>query len=1020
MMGSLSASLLTGVASLALLPAAAFAQGAPTSASVEVAQEGAGADGQELPGTAQTEAPPVEQAPATAIVVTGSRVGRSGFDAPTPRTVVGEQLIRSLAQSNAAETLRLIPQNVSNLSDTNVGYSPSANVGASFVNLRGLNPVSGTRTLALVNTRRFVPSSDGGAVDFNLIPSVIIERVETVTGGASAAYGSDAIAGVVNVILNQNFTGFKAETSFAQTTRGEGNSYFGSLAWGKRFADDRGHFAIAGEYQDTGGVGNCSEVRDWCAESYDIFNNASTVLPNGTRSGYNVPGSPGFGLPRYIVGPNSKQAFNDVRGVVRNLAPAAQAARNKRFSDDGLSIVNFDQGNFVSSNGTDARQGGDGESTYSSSPLRSPSKRYVGYAYGSFELSPAFKLSGELTYAHRSASAVATALGGRSTFLVKPTNAYLPAELRTLLNGTSFSLGKDLDSQIVNENHVEADVFRGLIAGTYNLGGSWVAEAYYQYGQNKRHQMATRVRVNQPFIYALDAVVDPRTGNIVCAETLKATPDPRSVGCAPMNLFGVNNLSDAAIDYVYRPIYEDFTFRQHAASANVRGSLFEDRSAGPVGVAAGVDFRKESGDVGHRDIPQYADYGLTFGLDYAGKIQVLEGFGELNLPVFKDSMFGDSLEMNVAGRYTQNKSHNVVSGERKTTGAFSWKAGVIYAPNDLLRFRASRSRDLRVAGFRELFENQVPAQAGSPQGLVDNANIPGSPAGGDDPTVTLGGGSFSLNPEKSDTLTAGVIVTPGFIPRLRFGIDWYQIKVKQAVVGLARQQLVDLCQNSNQFCDRITFASPTDITYLDYRLVNLGQFTVRGVDIEMQYDMPLDSISSGWNGNLGFRALGSYQYDMLIQTTSDVPAINYAGQSADGRDTTPFAPTPKWRWNAFLTYDSSAFNATLGVRYVGRGKLDATKVGPEDAGYSPSLDNSISTNRVASATYFTLGLGYRLSAFGQSDGLEIFGVFDNIFDKKPSIAPGGGRAATGSTYPTNPAHFDTLGARYKVGVRAKF
>jgi len=1016
---SFSASLLTGAASIALWPVTAVAQDIPAATQPgRVAASGPETPVQEQPGASL--AGQKEESAQTDIVVTGSRVGRSGFDAPTPRTVVGEELIRNLGQSNVAETLRLIPQNVSNLSDTNVGYSPSANVGAAFVNLRGLNPVSGTRTLALVNTRRFVPSSDGGAVDFNLIPSAIIERVETVTGGASAAYGSDAIAGVVNVILNQKLTGFKAEASFGQTTRGEGRSWFGSVAWGKRFADDRGHFAIAAEYQDTGGVGNCSEVREWCAESYDIFNNASTVLPNGTLSGYNVPGSPGFGLPRYVVGPNSKQAFNDVRGVVRNLTPAALAARNKRFSDDGLSIVDFDQGRFVSSGATDARQGGDGESTYSSSPLRSPSTRYVGYAFGSFEVTPTFKLSTELTYAHRSASAISTALGGRSTFYVKPTNAFVPATLRTLLNGTSFSLGKDLDEQIENENHVKADVFRGLIAGTAELGGGWVAEAYYQYGQNNRHQMATRVRVNQPFIYALDAVVNPLNGQIVCAETLKAAPDPRSANCAPMNLFGINNLSDAAINYVYRPIYEDFTFRQHAASLNVRGSLFDGRSAGPLGVAAGVDFRSESGGVDHRDIPEYADYGLTFGLNYAGTIQVIEGFGEVSLPVFKNSPLGDSLEIDVAGRYTQNKSHNVISGEQKTTGAYSWKAGIIYAPTDFLRFRASRSRDIRVAGFRELFENQVPAQAGSPQGLVDNANIPGSPAGGDDPTVTLGGGSFSLSPEKSDTITAGFIVTPGFIPRFRVGVDWYQIKVRQAVAGLARQQLVDMCQKNNQFCDRITFASPTDITFLDYRLVNLGQFTVRGVDIEVQYDLPLDTISDNWKGKLGFRALGSLQYDMLIQPTSDVPAVNYAGQSADGRDTTPFAPAPKWRWNAFLTYDTSNFNATLGARYVGRGKLDATRVGPEDPGYSPSLENSISTNRVPAATYFTLGLNYRISAFGQSDGFEIFGVFDNIFDKKPSIAPGGGRAATGSTYPTNPAHFDTLGARYKAGIRFKF
>src|SRR3546814_342429 len=175
---------------------------------------------------------------------------------------------------------------------------------------------------------------------------------------------------------------------------------------------------------------------------------------------------------------------------------------------------------------------------------------------------------------------------------------------------------------------------------TGELGAGGVLDAYYQYGQDKREQTASRARVNTPMIYAFDAVVDPASGNIVCAETLKANPDPRSNGCVPLNIFGAGNMSQEAIDYVYRPIYEDFTFRQHAASVSVRGSLFDGRTAGPLGLAAGVDFRSEGGDVWHRDIPDYQDYGLTFGQDYAGNIQVFELFGEANFPLFRNSEIG--------------------------------------------------------------------------------------------------------------------------------------------------------------------------------------------------------------------------------------------------------------------------------------------------------------------------------------------------------------------------------------------
>jgi len=193
---------------------------------------------------AQDEAPQDAAAAENAdIIVTGSRLGRSTFNSPTPVTVVSGDQIQAMGQVNIGETIQTLPQNVSKASETNTGINIAANLnaGANIADLRGLNPNNGVRTLTLVDTRRFVPSTTGGAVDMNLIPSMLVKSVETVTGGASAAYGTDALAGVVNVILDKDLTGFKAQLDYGQTFRADGKTFHGSAAAGTDFADDRGH-----------------------------------------------------------------------------------------------------------------------------------------------------------------------------------------------------------------------------------------------------------------------------------------------------------------------------------------------------------------------------------------------------------------------------------------------------------------------------------------------------------------------------------------------------------------------------------------------------------------------------------------------------------------------------------------------------------------------------------------------------------------------------------------------------------
>ncbi|MBB5733291.1 outer membrane receptor protein involved in Fe transport [Altererythrobacter atlanticus] len=962
---------------------------------------------------------------AAPIIVTGTRIKRDGFSEPTPATVFDAETTQDLGIVNAGDIVELIPQNTAFQSDATAGITAGADVGASFANLRGLNPDGGTRTLTLINSRRFVPTSNGGSVDLNMIPTAMIERVETVTGGASAAYGSDAIAGVVNIILDTDLEGLRLQADFGQTFRGDGKDYHASAVYGTSLGD-RGHVVIGGEYQRVKGIGDCSDVRLWCAEGWDLFTNEGDILPDGSVTGYNTPGSPTYGLPNYIIGPDSKQAFNDAHGVVRNRGPADPAARNLRFNDDGTAVLDFDPGIYVNSNTFGPRSGGDGESTYADSDLQTPQERYVGYLYADYELSDALTAYTELTYAHRTASNSGVTAGPRSTFFVKPDNAYLPDDLVELLDGTSFSLGKDVDRQIPALNEVEADVFRGVLGLGGEIGENWDWDIYYQYGSNKQHRDGRYSRVNTEFQYALDAVDEGEflngtaNGNIVCRETLASNPDPRSQGCEPLNLFGLNNLSQAAIDYAYRPVVQDFDYTQHVIAGVISGNLFDGIGAGPVGAAAGAEYRSEDGDVTHGDTPNYNDYAFTFGTDYGGTIEVFEAFGELNVPLLAYVPFAEMLEVNGAVRWTQNTAQNASTGEEKTTDAVSYKLSAIWEIGAGFRLRGSRSRDIRSPGFQELFDQQVPTEAGSSQGVVDNFNIPGSPGLGDDDTPILNGGSFALKPESADTTTLGVVFRPDFAPGLRMSADWYQIEVTDTVTTLPGQRIVDFCGEFDLFCDRITFAAPTDITFVDARQVNLGSLDVRGFDFELSYRLPLYDVFDGGDGAVSLRLLANHQYDFKVQADPTTPVIDYAGQTGPVLNGGDFNPAPDWIWNAFLSYDNGGFNTTLSFRHIPEGIYDVEKIGPQDAGFDPSLPDSINDNRVDGATYLGLAMSYQIPIDSAGNRyVELFGAIQNLFDEKPPVAPGGGGLG-GSNYPTNPVYFDTFGSRFRTGVRLRY
>jgi iron complex outermembrane receptor protein len=981
---------------------------------------GALANPQASEGPAQTAAPDSSRE-LEEVHITGSRVKRAvGFDAPNPLTVVSAETIEQLGQINVAETLNVIPQNTAFQSDTNIGIVGTANIGSTFANLRGLNPFYGTRTLTLVDSRRFVPTSDGGAVDLNMIPSMLVSRIETITGGASAAYGSDAVAGVVNVILDKSLVGIKSHLDFGQTFLGEGRSTHAALAAGFKFAGERGHVLLGGEYQDNGEIGDCAAVRTWCAQGYDIFVNSGIRARDSSgalvASGYNVPGSPTYGQPNYVIGPGSSQAFNVAQGVFRDLNPTPASLRYKRFNDAGTALLDMDPGLYVSNISIGPRQGGDGDSTYEDSALRAPIERYSIFGHASFNLTESMQASLEASLGGRDVTVAQQLTGPRSTYFITADNAYLPASVVALFPpGGQASLGKDLDGDFRSVNSADAETLRVVAGLNGEVFSDWSWDAYYQYGKNTRDQTVSNTRVNSFFQYALDAVRAPN-GEIVCRAVLQGNPD--AAGCVPMNLFGLHNLTPEAIGYAYRTTQENFEYEQNVVAASMNGDLFRGWGAGPIGAAIGAEYRTETGDVTHGDIPYYNQFAFTFGLDFGGDVDVLEGFAELNVPLLRDVPFARSLEVNGAVRKTRNSNEDAVTGESKDTNITSWKASAIWEPLTWMRLRSTRSRDIRAAGFRELYQKSVPTEPGSTSGRVNN------PFNGNavDPTPILGGGDFALTPEVADTTTAGIVFSPGgFAEGLRLSADWYQIEIDDAITSTNGQQLVDFCNQLGSFCDRITFASAdrTDITFIKATQVNLSTFTSRGVDFEIDYVLPMERLFDGTDGQVNLRLLAAWNYDLIITSAPGAPVRNFAGQSGPNGAFGDFNSSPKWLLNSLVTYARGGFSTTVNVRHVGPGKLSMLRIGPDDPNYSPTLLNSISDNTVDSATYVTLAMSYAIPWNGSDSGVEVFGVINNLFDKDPPIAPGGGGGG-GSNYPTNPVYFDTLGATFRLGLRATF
>ncbi|HXS28875.1 MAG TPA: TonB-dependent receptor plug domain-containing protein, partial [Steroidobacteraceae bacterium] len=603
------------------------------------------AQGNPGPGTGGAAQTPAAGATATQgggtvseVVVTGSRIERSTFNTPNPVTVLNSQDIQNLGITNVGAVLGQLPQNSNFFAANNVGLG-NFNVGAQLANLRGLNPFFGTRTLTLVDTERFVEQATGGGVDVTLIPSMLVARTEVVTGGASAVYGSDAVAGVVNIILDKKLQGFKGQADYGQTYHHDGGDPHVSIAYGTDLGE-RAHIIAGAEFENSEDIGICSQVRSWCSSNYGLFTN---TLYNGSKPPPGAPGPtiPPNGLPHYIIGPNATYANQSQTGVltpcVAFVGVCIHAGPQWIFNSAGTAATPYDPGKFADGAGVfgfSQGAGATGVGAYDGTTIKPSVKRYTGLVDLEYKITDSLSSFLQFDYARsESVNPVANGAIGPIALEVNPAvfvplssqinagNPYLPSQFQpggaNALTPAGALLGYNMNgiypARNVTHNHVER--LTGGLSG--DITSTWNWDAYFEYGQNYNAQALYHNVVGSYLQFALDAVKDPVSGNIVCAATLPGPAfNPAAAGCSPLNLFGSSNATPAGLAYAFRTLYEFSTLKQYVLSGNVHGDLFGGWGAGPIKIALGLEARRDTADVTHDlpDQPWYSAYFLSYGL----------------------------------------------------------------------------------------------------------------------------------------------------------------------------------------------------------------------------------------------------------------------------------------------------------------------------------------------------------------------------------------------------------------------
>jgi iron complex outermembrane receptor protein len=933
--------------------------------------------------------PPYDQ-----ITVTGSRIWRNDFTNPQPTTVVDAVSIDELGLVNIGDAILQLPSNLGSYTPTakpggNELFPYNVFNGSHLANLRGLNPAYGSRTLTLVDSRRHVPTNQGDGVDLNMIPTVLVDRVEVVTGGASASYGSGAIGGTVNVLLDHDFEGFKGRVDLGTTAHGGDHDRRYGFGWGVGLGS-AGRLVVGFEGQSLDAVENCIVTRDWCRRGAHIEVNRD----------YQTNAD-----PNYVYRENVRADINE-RGVFARLGLT--------FDETGTELLPFQASDAY-------KVGGDGEPVWLDTTLRSSVERRVGYASYQLDLNDRLAFivdasTGEVhSYSPQDAIDVAN-------LRLHPDNFYLSRLPVNPCSGqpeASCELSKNFSKQVFQANDTRTQLDRVAVGLAGAIGdSSWTWDGYHQYGKSETLQAVYESRHSERFKMAVDAV-DDGTGNPVCRVTRDgfaavytptSTVDPRlAIGCVPINVFGVQPIPADAYDYTHGRVLENTDVTQKMVELVASGEVAPGRTPRPIQAAVGVSWRHES-------IDNPADPS-QFGDSFAGDVRVFEWFGELEIPL------AERFALQLAARrssYENTAGEGTgVAGQSFDYGIDTWKVSAQWELSDAVRLRLSQSRDSRAPNFRELYYRKV-FPSGSVFGYCSNPWTGALNQGsftytGDACVVDLRGG-LGLRPEKADTTTVGVVVTPER-SAVRFAIDHYDIRIADAITPAATGFAVDTCYRARDpfFCSQIegVLLDPSnplggfaDIVRVTPVALNLRSYESRGIDV-----------SADWRGSFGFgtmttRLLASRMLDQLVQpSTSSATLRDISGVTGRPGGSSDWEPAASWSAQWITTLARGDWRLTTHARYVSSGLKDFDRIGPGQPGYDPNAPNSIDDNDMPSYVVWGLASSYDISTRGAN--LELFAALQNLFDKDPPLS---GLGVGG----TNPVFFDTIGRSYRIGIRAAF
>jgi outer membrane receptor protein involved in Fe transport len=965
------------------------------------------------------------------VVVSASRITIAGYTQPTPVTVVGAAQLEKDAFANIQDAVRQLPQVQSPPASFSAsqGSGSPGNAGLNLINLRNLG---NTRTLILFDSQRVVVSNITGGVDVTTLPSAVISRVDIVTGGASAAWGSDAVAGVVNFVLNKNFSGFKATIEGSDTYNDLNRGLNLSAAWGGDMFGGRGHLVLASTVNmrpDTTLLIN----ENWYRGSYWVSNPAYAA---------------GNSAPQLIVA-NDVGLANATTGGIINSSPAvmvggvtttpANALRGIEFVGAGIpQLVNY--GNLTS--GTLSNGGSltsrDGEDAWQT--ISQPSNTYTFFGYGRYKLTDTIQASLQLNYGYFTGKGSAQS-NMQTGLVIKSDNAFIPASVRATMASTgitSFTLGTLNGNNYNNSIATGANFFaqtegalapattfnrRQLERGVFTLEGalgdnwSWTAYAQDSKVHFTAHVLGSAILSN--LNNAEDAVTVTTAnrgssnlplGSIACRSTLTGTPftfggTPVTAqpGCVPLDVFGEGVASSNAIRYITGGAGQDFEhmfLEQEVAEGSMQGTLPWELPAGKVAVAFGAGYRKESGSNVATAIGFQGGYATANYTNFpSSSYNVMEGFAEVDAPILKNNIV-NSLDFSMAGRMTSYSTSGLVE---------TWKLGLNSQVNDDVKLRTTWSVDIRAPQLTDLF-TPASINTGSSKDPKTQQSVT---------VITNVLGNPNLNPEVARTISGGMVLTPSFLDGFSLSADWFSISLTGGLGTVPTNTILNECNPTmpsvlhvgngdpnNALCTHLVFNGPIgsnglpSLSNINNSTVNLASQTVSGLDLQANYVMDF------WNGSLAWSTFANLQ---------DENTLTQPGSGTN--DNAGTAGTPKWKGLLSADYTTGPSSFTVQTRWYGTSKNTNTA-------NTGNLSSSTLANLYDPAHFevpFVAYLDLRAS-YKWNDNIQFYGAVDNAINTPPPLVAitSGNVQAQGSLTATNNTTYDLLGRAFRLGVRFNY